>query len=100
MCRLAGAGRCGGRAASYDGADAPRVFYRDRPGRRARRFAAERAQPVAQCLRGAGARARAAAAWRAMWAGLGVPDAVAGFELAAGRALATWRDKQFELPDY
>ena len=41
-----------------------------------------------------------AAAWRAMWAGLGGPDAVAGFELAAGTALAAWRDKQFELPDY
>ena len=41
-----------------------------------------------------------AAAWRAMWAGPGGPDAVAGFELAAGAALAAWRDKQFELPDY
>src|SRR6202050_3195749 len=35
--------------------------------------------------------AEVAAAWRAMWAGLGGPDAVAGFELAAGTALAAWR---------
>jgi len=41
-----------------------------------------------------------AAAWREMWAGPGGPDAVTGFELAAGAALTAWRDKQFELPDY
>jgi hypothetical protein len=41
-----------------------------------------------------------AAAWRAMWAAPGGPDAVAGFELAAGTALAAWHDKRFELPDY
>src|SRR3984957_13799115 len=41
-----------------------------------------------------------ASAWRAMWAGPGGPDAAAGFELAAGAALAAWRDQRFELPDY
>ena len=39
------------------------------------------------------------AAWRAMW---NVADArgAAGFEERAGEALAAWRDKRFELPDY
>jgi hypothetical protein len=40
-----------------------------------------------------------AAAWRAMW---DVADAggAAGFEQRAADALAAWRDKRFELPDY
>jgi hypothetical protein len=40
-----------------------------------------------------------AAAWRAMW---DVADArgAAGFEDRAAEALAAWRDKRFELPDY
>jgi hypothetical protein len=40
-----------------------------------------------------------AAAWRAMW---DVADAggAAGFEERAADALAAWRDKRFELPDY
>jgi hypothetical protein len=41
-----------------------------------------------------------AAAWRAMWGAPGGPDAVTGFELAAGAVLAAWQDKRFELPDY
>jgi len=44
--------------------------------------------------------AEVAAAWRAMW---DVTDAVhgaAGFEEHAAEALAAWRDKRFELPDY
>jgi hypothetical protein len=41
-----------------------------------------------------------AAAWRAMWAGPGGPDAAAGFEEQAADALAAWRGKRFELPDY
>jgi hypothetical protein len=44
--------------------------------------------------------AEVAASWRAMWAVPGGPQAVAGFEGAAAGALAAWRDKRFELPDY
>jgi hypothetical protein len=35
-----------------------------------------------------------------MWAVPGGPQAVAEFEGAAAGALAAWRDKRFELPDY
>jgi hypothetical protein len=41
-----------------------------------------------------------AAAWRAMWEVGSGPDAVAAFERDAAEALAAWRDKRFELPDY
>jgi hypothetical protein len=41
-----------------------------------------------------------AAAWRAMWAAPGGPAAAAEFEDRAAGALAAWRAKQFELPDY
>jgi hypothetical protein len=41
-----------------------------------------------------------AAAWRAMWDVGGGPGAAAGFEQRAAEALAAWRDKRFELPDY
>jgi hypothetical protein len=50
-----------------------------------------------------------AAAWRAMWVlpggsggsgGPGGPAAAAKFEERAAEALAAWRDKRFELPDY
>jgi len=44
--------------------------------------------------------AEVAAAWRAMWDVAGGPAAVAGFEQRAAEALAAWRDKRFELPDY
>jgi hypothetical protein len=50
--------------------------------------------------------AEVAAAWRAMWelpgtsGGSGGPSAVATFEERAAEALAAWRDKRFELPDY
>jgi hypothetical protein len=40
-----------------------------------------------------------AAAWRAMWDVADVGGA-AGFEERAADALAAWRDKRFELPDY
>lgn len=41
-----------------------------------------------------------AAAWREMWdVAAGSPGA-AGFERHAAQALAAWRDKRFELPDY
>jgi hypothetical protein len=41
-----------------------------------------------------------AAHWRAMWEVSGGAAGPAGFESAAVDALAAWRDKQFELPDY
>jgi len=39
-----------------------------------------------------------AASWRAMWEVS--PAGPAGFERSAAEALAAWRDKRFELPDY
>jgi len=44
--------------------------------------------------------AEVAAAWRAMWDVTGGPGGAAGFEERAAEALAPWRDKRFELPDY
>jgi hypothetical protein len=47
--------------------------------------------------------AEVAAAWQAMWdvtAGPGGQDRAAGFEEYAAQALAAWREKRFELPDY
>jgi hypothetical protein len=41
-----------------------------------------------------------AAGWRAMWDVPGGPRGAAGFEERAADALAAWRDKRFELPDY
>ena len=41
-----------------------------------------------------------AAAWRAMWDVAGGPGGAAAFEERAAEALAAWRDKRFELPDY
>ena len=43
-----------------------------------------------------------AAGWRAMWEvpGPGGASGAAGFERHAAEALAAWRDKRFELPDY
>jgi hypothetical protein len=41
-----------------------------------------------------------AAAWRAMWDVPGGPGGAAAFEQSAADALAAWRGKQFELPDY
>lgn len=41
-----------------------------------------------------------AAAWRAMWDVPGGSRGAAGFEERAADALAAWRDKRFELPDY
>jgi hypothetical protein len=41
-----------------------------------------------------------AAGWRAMWDLAGDPGGAAGFEEHAAGALAAWRDKRFELPDY
>src|SRR5215467_12022622 len=40
-----------------------------------------------------------AAAWRAMW-DVADTGGAAGFEERAADALAAWRDKRFELPDY
>ncbi len=44
--------------------------------------------------------AEVAAGWRAMWDVAAGPGAAAGFEERAAEALAAWRDKRFELPDY
>src|SRR5215472_13424812 len=41
-----------------------------------------------------------AASWRAMWEVPGGRGGAAGFEGHAADALAAWRDKRFELPDY
>ncbi len=41
-----------------------------------------------------------AASWQAMWDLSGGPGAAAEFELRASEALAAWRAKRFELPDY
>jgi hypothetical protein len=41
-----------------------------------------------------------AAAWRAMWDVTAEPRGSDEFELRAAEALATWRAKRFELPDY
>jgi hypothetical protein len=41
-----------------------------------------------------------AAAWQAMWDVSAGPGAAAGFEEHAAQALAAWRGKRFELPDY
>jgi hypothetical protein len=40
------------------------------------------------------------AAWRAMWDVASGPGGAADFENRAAEALAAWRDKRFELPDY
>ena len=44
--------------------------------------------------------AEMAAAWRAMWDVAGGPDGAARFEQYAAQALAAWRAKRFDLPDY
>ena len=41
-----------------------------------------------------------AAAWRAMWDVAGGPGRAARFEQCAAEALAAWRAKRFDLPDY
>jgi hypothetical protein len=41
-----------------------------------------------------------AAGWRAMWDMSAGPAGAAEFEQHAAEALAAWRDKRFELPDY
>lgn len=44
--------------------------------------------------------AAVAAEWEAMWQVTGETRGSETFELRAGEALASWRAKQFELPDY
>jgi hypothetical protein len=41
-----------------------------------------------------------AAEWRAMWDPSSGSEGAAAFERRAAEALAAWREKQFELPDY
>jgi hypothetical protein len=43
--------------------------------------------------------AEVAAGWRSMW-DLSAGSGPGAFELSAAQALAAWRDKRFELPDY
>jgi hypothetical protein len=44
--------------------------------------------------------AAVAAEWQAMWEITAQPRGAADFEIRAAQALAAWRAKQFELPDY
>jgi len=44
--------------------------------------------------------AEVAASWQQMWDLSAAPPGPAGFEASAAEALAAWRDKRFELPDY
>jgi len=44
--------------------------------------------------------AEVAAAWRAMWDVAAGPGGAARFEQCAAEALAAWRAKRFDLPDY
>jgi hypothetical protein len=44
--------------------------------------------------------AAVAAAWQAMWEITSEPRGTGEFELRAAEALAAWRARQFELPDY
>ena len=44
--------------------------------------------------------AEVAAAWRAMWDVASGPGGAARFEQCAAQALAAWRAKRFDLPDY
>jgi hypothetical protein len=44
--------------------------------------------------------AAVAAEWQSMWTISPQPRGSDGFELRAGEALASWRARQFELPDY
>jgi hypothetical protein len=44
--------------------------------------------------------AAVAEAWQAMWTVTGEPNRSEEFELRAAQALASWRARQFELPDY
>ncbi len=44
--------------------------------------------------------AQVAAQWQAMWEIAAEPRGSEAFELAAAQALAAWRAKRFELPDY
>ena len=44
--------------------------------------------------------AEMAAAWRAMWDVASGPGGAARFEKCAAQALAAWRAKRFDLPDY
>lgn len=68
------------------------------PGARAMREAARRHAPYVVIP--ADPLAGVAAAWRSMWDVAGGPGAAAQFEDQAAQALAAWRGKQFELPDY
>ncbi len=68
------------------------------PGAMAMRDAARRR--AAYVLVAGDPLAAVAAAWQTMWDLSSGPAGAAEFERRAGEALAAWRDKRFELPDY
>lgn len=68
------------------------------PGALALREAARRHAPYVVVT--ADPLAELAAAWQAMWDPASGPAGPAGFEEQAAQALAAWREKRFELPDY
>ena len=72
-----------------NGLEAAAAALRDASGR-ASPFVLVPADPLAAVASG----------WRAMWDLTQGPRGAAGFEQAAAEALAAWRARQFELPDY
>ena len=68
------------------------------PGARAMREAAKRKSTYV--LVADDPLAGVAAAWQAMWEPAAGAEAAADFDAQSGQALAAWRGKQFELPDY
>jgi len=85
----AGAGQPGERTAARPGWEAGALAMREAARRRST-YVIVPEDPLAEV----------AAAWRAMWDLAAGPGGAAGFEERAAEALAAWRDKRFELPDY
>ena len=87
----AGGGRAGGRGdGDQDGSLEAAVWALRRAAGISAPYVLVAADPLAA----------AAAEWRAMWDISAAPQGSAEFELRAAEALAAWRAKQFELPDY
>jgi hypothetical protein len=86
---VAAAGQPGERAAARPGWEAGALAMREAARRRST-YVIVPDDPLAEV----------AAAWRAMWDVAAGPGGAAGFEERAAEALAAWRDKRFELPDY
>jgi hypothetical protein len=79
-------------------APAPPALAAWEPGARALREAARRR--ATYVVVAADPLAGVAAAWRAMWDVTSAPGSAVSFEEQAADALAAWRGKRFELPDY